>query len=490
MVDTDPATAGGNRNKKASLISRERTCDLLITGGTVITVDDRRRVLEPGAVAIVGDRIVEVGMASDLAGYRARRVLHTQGKAVLPGLIDTHQHLFQYLLRGLGEGLELWPWLSDFIWPVTTAISKDEARIGAQIGAVEAARSGVTTLLDNHYAPTDFESTLAVADAIQEVGLRGAVARGMTGEPTEMAVKHGLADDLFQYSNSEDLAITRECIAARPPDSRVGVWPAPLNIIYLDQQLVIEAVAMAREMGTGWHSHCSEAANDPVFYLEEYGQRPVNWMAEQGLLGPRATLAHGIFLDDREVEQVGGTGTGIAYCPVSHQYIALGVMRLRDLRAAGATVGLGLDGGSGHRLDMFACMKQAVLLQRVHTQNPTESNGEEAIELATRFGAEYMGIDAGVLAPGKLADIVIVDQSAPHHIPLHRPVASVVYSTSPADVTHTIVAGKIIFEDGRCTMVDESAVAEEANGRANDLVARAGLAHLKEPWRLAPPWST
>ena len=150
---------------------------------------------------------------------------------------------------------------------------------------------------------------------------------------------------------------------------------------------------------------------------------------------------------------------------------------------SGATVGLGPDGGSGHRLDMFACMKQAVLLQRVHTQNPTESNGEEAIELATRVGAEYMGIDAGVISPGKLADLVIVDQSAPHHAPLHRTVASVVYSTSPSDVTHTIVGGEVILEDGRRTMVDEAAVVEEANGRAADLVARAGLAPLLEPRR-------
>lgn len=456
----------------------------MVTGGAVVTVDDRRRVIDPGAVAITGDRIVEVGPAHDLAGYQATRVIDASGSAVLPGLIDTHQHLFQYLLRGLGEGLELWPWLSDFMWPVTTAISPDEARIGAQIGAVEAARSGVTTVLDNHYAPTDFESTMAVAGAIEEVGIRGAVARGMTGEVTGMASKHGLEGDLFRYSNREELDITRDCIAARPPGSRVGVWPAPLNIVYVDQTLVVDAVALAREQRTGWHSHCSEAANDPVFYLEEYERRPVVWLAERDLLGPEATLAHGIFLDDREIELVGGSRTGIAYCPISHQYIALGVMRLRDLRNSGATVGLGLDGGSGHRLDMFACMKQAVLLQRVQSRNPTESTAEEAIELATRIGAEYMGIDAGVIATGKLADLVIVDQTQPHHAPLHRTVASVVYSTSPADVTHTIVGGEVIFESGHCTKVDETAVIEEANGRAADLVARAGLSPLLEPWRM------
>ena len=472
--------------KGVAIGAQTRTCDLLVTGGVVVTVDDRRRVLEPGAVAITGERIIAVGEAADLDGYRAERVIDATGCAVLPGLVDTHQHLFQYLLRGLGEGLELWPWLSDFMWPVTATISGREARIGAQIGAIEAARAGVTTVLDNHYAPTDFDSTLAVANAIEQVGIRGAVARGMAGELTGLAAKHGLAGELFRYSNQEEIDITRACIEARPSGSRVGVWPAPLNIIYVDQQLVVDAVQLARDAGCGWHTHCSEAANDPVFYLEEYHRRPVIWLAENGLLDHRATLAHGIFFDDREVELVGDSRTGIAYCPISHQYIALGVMRLRDLRNAGATVGLGLDGGSGHRLDMFACMKQAVLLQRVHTGNPTESNGEEAIELATRIGAEYMGIDAGVLAPGKLADLIIVDQSAPHHAPHHRTVASIVYSTSPSDVTCTIVGGEVIFEDGACTMVDEAAVIEEAGARAADLVDRAGLTPLLEPWRGAP----
>ena len=459
------------------------TCDLLLTGGTVITVDDDRKVYEPGAVAVTGDRIVAVGSADDLSHYRSARRIDTTGSAVVPGFVDTHQHLFQYMLRGLGEGLELWPWLSDFMWPVSTAITSAEAAIGAQLGAIEAARSGVTTVLDNHYAPTDLDTTLKVADAIEEVGIRGAVARGMVGELTEMASKHGLDGDLFSYSNAEELEITAAAIEARPTGSLVGVWPAPLNIIYNDQDLVRGAIALARDKGTGWHTHCSEAATDPVFYLEEYSIRPVDWLYEEDLLGPEGTLAHGIFFDDREVERVGASGTGVAYCPLSHQYIALGVMRLRDLVDSGATVGLGLDGASGHRLDMFACMKQSVLLQRVHTQVPTVSNGEEALELATRNGAEYMGVEAGYLAPGRLADIAVVDLSQPYHAPRHRALASLVYAASPADVQYTIVGGRVVFEDGSCTAVDETAIAEEATTRAGELVARAGLTPLLEPWR-------
>lgn len=458
-------------------------CDLLLSGGAVVTVDDGRRVFDPGAVAVTGDRIVAVGPVEDLAGWEADRRIDTTGMAVLPGFVDTHQHLFQYLMRGLGEGLELWPWLSGFMWPFADAITPADAVASARLGAVEAAHSGITAVLDHHYAPTDAATTLGVAAAIEEVGLRGAVARGIMGDPTDMARRHNLAGEIFCYSAAEELAITRECIEARPPGTQVGVWPAPVNVIYVAQDLMRAAVELARETGTGWHTHCSEVETDPVYYLEEYGVRPADWLYDEGLLGNGATLAHGIFLDDREIERVGGTSTGVAYCPISHQYIGLGVMRLRDLRAAGAKVGLGLDGGSGHRIDMFSCMKQAVLLQRVHTRETTVSNGEEAIELATREGARYLGNEAGFLAPGRLADMAVVNLAGPHHTPVHRVVAAVVYAASPSDVAYTIVGGRVIFEDGSCTLIDEEAVLEEATGRADTLVSAAGLEGLLEPWR-------
>ena len=458
-------------------------CDLLLTGGAVVTVDDHRSVFDPGAVAVVGERIVEVGNASDLAGWQADRRIDTSGMVVIPGFADIHQHLFQYLLRGLGEGLSLWPWLSEFIWPVSEAITPEDALVGAQLGAVAAARSGVTTVLDHHYTPTDIDTTVGVAKEIEKVGLRGAVARGMMGDVTAMARKHGLAGDIFHYSTADEIAITQECIEAHPRGSHVEIWPAPVNVIYVSQDMVRASVELARQSGTGWHTHCSEVETDPIFYLEEYGIRPVDWLYEEGLLNSQATLAHGIFLDDNEVERVGETQTGIAYCPISHQYFALGVMRLRDLRSAGAIIGLGLDGGWGGPGDMFANMRQAILLQRVHTRDAPVSNGEEALELATREGARYMGTEAGYLSEGRLADIAVVRLSGPNHSPVHRVLASLVYSATPADVMYTIVGGRIIVENGQCVSVDENAILEEATVRGKALVQNAGLEGLLEPWR-------
>jgi 5-methylthioadenosine/S-adenosylhomocysteine deaminase len=463
-------------------MSRARTCDLLLTNGSVVTVDDERNVFEPGAVAIAGDRIVAVGPAAELADYSAVRTIDCAGRAVIPGFTDCHNHLFQFLTRGLGEGMELWPWLSEFMWPVSKSITGDEAVAAVRLGALEAVKGGTTGTLDNHYAPTDLGSTLAVAEAIEEVGLRGAVARGMTGPVTDVARQLNLDLGMFRYSIDEELSITREAMQARA-GHHVVVWPAPLNVIYVAQDLIRSAVELASELGTGWHAHCSEFHTDPETYPAHYGKRAVDWLYDEGLLGHRATLAHMIFLSDQEVERVGETQTGIAYCPISHQYSALGVMRLRDLRDAGAVVGLGYDGASGHRQDMFEQMTQAILLQRVHTLEPTASRAEEAFEPATREGARYLGSDAGVLAPGRLADVVVVRLDRAHTTPLHRTVAALVYSARASDVEMTIVGGEIVVEDGRSTRVDEQRVIAEAQAAAEGLVARCGLDKLRAPWR-------
>jgi len=459
------------------------TCDLLLTGGSVITVDDERRVLEPGAVAISGERIVAVGTPTELAGYRAARTIDCRGKAVIPGLIDAHTHLMEALGRSLGEGMGLWQWLRDFDFPYAVAINGEEARVASALGAVEAIRAGTTTVVDNFYAPTDLETTLAVAAAIEDVGLRAVVARGILGEITPIAERGGLSAELFRYTTEEEIAITSAAIDAYPPGGRVQVWPAPLNISYNDQDLVRQSVALALDRGTRWHTHCSEAAIDPDLYVEEFGVRPVEWLYREGLLGREATLAHAMFLDDDEVRACGETETGISYNPISNEYLGAGVLRLRDLRSSGAVVGLGTDGPCcGHRQDLFEVMKQAILLQRVTTLDPTVSNVEEALEMGTRDGARYVGIDAGVLAVGKLADVTVVDLERPHLTPHHRTVAALVYAARGSDVVLTIVGGAIVYEDGSCTLVDEAEIMQEAHTRSKELIERAGFQPLLEPW--------
>jgi len=275
----------------------------------------------------------------------------------------------------------------------------------------------------------------------------------------------------------------RACMEVRPPGSQVAVWPAPLNVIYLGQDIIRRSVELAREYGAGWHTHCSEGQDDPETYRNAYGRSPVDWLHSEELTGPDTVLAHGVWLEDVEVEQIGSSSTAVSYCPLSHEYMAIGVMRLRELRRAGAVIGLGSDGGSGFHVDHFEAMKQAILLQRVHHLDPTASTVEEGIELATREGARAMQLDAGTIEAGRLADLAVVNLDAPHTTPNHRTVATLVYCAGPADVDMTIVGGRVIYEEGRCLLVDERDAMGAARERAKALLERAGVKDLLEAWR-------
>ncbi len=454
-------------------------CDLLLTGGYVITVDDHRRVLPDGAVAIVGGRIAAVGRSEDLAGYDAARTVSCDGSVILPGLVDCHNHLFQTLGRGLGEGLGGWRWLAEFMWPYAGAMTLDEVKAAATLGAIEAIRAGTTAVLDHHYGRSDPEATLAVADAIESVGLRGVVARGIAGPLTDVGVRHGLPRRGFRYTADQEIELTASCMQARPAGGKVVVWPGPVNLVYCDRDLLIRCVELARSGGVGWHTHCTAPREDPGIFQEAYGIRPVPWLHVRASLGSDATLAHCTWLDGQDVDLLGETRTGVAYCPVSNQYMPYGVMRLRDLRSAGAVVGLGTDGAAcGHRQDLFECMKQAILLQRLASLDPEASRAEEALELATLEGASLLGIEAGSIEPGRLADLVVVRTDRPHLRPMTRPVASVAYSARGSDVTMTVIGGQVVYEDGRCTLVDQDAAMAEAQARAGELVERTGLGEL------------
>jgi len=463
--------------------AEELRCDLLLEGGQVVTVDGDRRVIDKGVVAITGERIVAVGPQSELGQWTAARAVDCSNRVVMPGLVDCHNHLFQALVRGLGEGLTIWPWLREFMWPYAIAITPEDARAAVTLGVVEALRAGTTTVVDHHYAPTDPATVLSVAEIIESAGMRGAVARGILGGKTAVAAARGLPDALYRYTADDELAITRECMQERPAGSKVTVWPGPLNLAYLDQDLLRSSVELARQSRTKWHTHCSEGRGDPPSYLDAYGVRPVSWLRDEALLDRAATLAHAIWLDQDEIDAIGSAGAGVAHNPVSNAYMASGVMALRELQQAGAVIGLGSDGPSaGHRQDLFESMKYTLFAQRIHAGDPSVMRCEEALEIATRNGAELAGVDAGSLAVGKLADVVVVSLDAPSLQPLARPVAAVVYSARSSDVEMTICGGQIVVEGGRCTLIDEEKAVADAQAAAHRLFSRTGLSALAKGW--------
>lgn len=454
-------------------VSDVQTCDVLIRAGWVIPADEARTTISDGAVAVTGDRIVDVGTRAALAHWRAARVIDMPDSALMPGFVDGHNHLFQALAKGLGEGQSIWPWLCHFMWPYAIEMSAADARAAAQMGAVEAVRAGITTVIDNHYAPTDLDTTLAVADAIEQTGMRGAVARGVLGRRSKVGVLRNQPEPLYRYDQSDELAITGEAIRARPRGSRVEVWPGPLNLSYLDQDMLSATIDLARQLDTPWHTHCSEGAKDPETYLEFYGIRPVEWLAREGLLDERATLAHAIWLDEGELDRIAEAGAVVAHNPTSNAYLASGTMKLRDMFDRGITVALGTDGPScGHRQDPFECMKQAIAAQRLAHLDPTVLRAEQALRLGTSGGGHYTGLDVGELRTGALADLVAVDLSRPHVRPVSDVYATLVYSAVSTDVAMTMIGGQVVYSDGVVHTVSEEEVIAGAEEAARHLLER------------------
>lgn len=451
-----------------------------------MTLDDSRRVIEDGAVAIADGRISAVGTRSDLRSSRANatRIVDVSGKVVIPGLTDGHTHLFQSLGRGLGDGMSLVPWLRHFMLPYSLNMNRETAVAAAKLGALQAALSGTTMVVDNHYAPTDTETTLAVASAVEEVGIRGAIARGIFGEMNPGAELMGVPPAFFQWTAAEDISIIEECMSERPPGSSlVEVWPCPENIVYVTPDIIESSARLAEAYGVRWHMHCSEARDEIGFFEAVHSDRPVSWLAKRNLLTHRTTLAHSIWLDPDEVAAMGDGGATAVHNPVSNQYLASGVLHLEALLSAGANVALGSDGVAVAGQDIFEAMKAGTLMHRVAHLDSTATTVEQFIELAAIGGATMTGVDGGALAVGKVADLVVVDVDKVRHTPWNRPVASVVHSGRSGDVDMVVVAGEVIVENGRSTRVDETEVRHAASEAARHLFGAARLTGLARDWQ-------
>ena len=476
MMASAPPGHGENAGKLA--------VDLLCKGGDIVTLNKHDPYIRNGALAVAGNAIVAVGPAREVEERvaSAHRVVDFSGLAMMPGLVDGHTHLFQNLGKTLGDGMSLLPWLAKFMMPLATAVNQSDAISAARLGALHGLLSGTTALVDNHYAPTDEATIIGVANAIEELGMRGVAARGIYGSMVEGGRRMNCDPRLFQYSVREELDITRACLREKPAGSLVEVWPAPENVVYLDPELLIASHELATELGVRWHTHCSESRFEVEIFESVHGLRPARWLSEQGILDDRATLAHGIWFDAEEIALLGAAGATVAHNPISNQYLASGIIKLGPLMRAGVNVALGSDGVAVAGQDMFEAMKAAQLLQRLRELDPESANAELALCMATRNGGRLLNKNLGVLKEGALADFVMVDLSGPHHQPKTRPVCCLALSARAADVRHVVVNGDIVVENGRSTKADQEKIIADAVQASAALVERAGLRDLIADW--------
>lgn len=434
---------------------------LLIDDAIVVTLNDDRDVFFDGAVALDGDRIAAVGTSADV---RARvpegtRVLDAHGGAVLPGLVDLHYHTA--LGRGWADHLPLAENLDRFWYPLVRAIDPEAVYWGALLSYAESIRFGVTTVNDM-YRHID-----AMAKAAGEIGIRAVLSNVVADD------EHGLdtlVSNVAGFRSSDGAASGRV-------EVRIGVEWLPMSSI----GLLRDASASAADLGTGVHIHLNESLGEVKISLERFGRRPTEVAYECGLLGPKTIAAHCVWLSDTEIGLMRDTGTQISHNPTSNAKLGVGVARLLDYRAAGINVGLGHDSTEGvNSSDLFQVMQFASLLQRAIRMDAEVLGASDLLTMATRNGSMALGHDAGVLAEGKKADLIVIDLDDPSFTPLVRGnrnqlYAHLAFAAQGRAVRTVVIDGAIVMEDRTLLTVDEEEVEAKATEAFVRVLAAAGL---------------
>lgn len=448
------------------------TTTLTIEDAAIVTSDDQGTVHPRGWVHIVDDEIVGVGQGeAPASARRADTVFQARGCAVMPGMVNAHTHLFQTFFRGLGDDKSLLDWLREYIWPAASVMTPEEIAAASAIGIIENLRTGATTIIDHQYLHPSGGHDEAVLAAADRLGVRFLLASGWADRNYEPRLTETSGQVVERTSG----------IASKwqnASNGRLRLETGPLIPWGCSDGAVQETTAASRAWGGGMHVHCAETAIEVEMNLGERGMRHIPWLDSLGVLGPDTQLAHGVWLDDDELDTIALRGATVVHCPVSNMYLASGVARVPEMLRRGVTVALASDGpGSNNRQDMFEAMKVAVLLQKVHHLDPVILQPEQALRMATRGGAAAAGLSdrIGVIAPGRLADLVVVDLDSVFVAPVHRVVSALVFNVTPREVRHVIVAGRPVIQDRRLVTADERQELRQALARCRELFARAGL---------------
>lgn len=417
-----------------------QTCDLIVRGDFVLPMTDGLPEIRDGAVAVRDGAIVEVGTRIAVeAAWSADDVL--AGGIVLPGLVNTHGHAAMTLYRGLGDDLPLHDWLTGFVWPAEKIFTtRENVALGARLAVAEMLASGTTTFADMYF----FE------DAIGEV----CEAAGMRVLLGQAVIKFKTPD-----APTGDAAIerVRELVARWRGHPLVNVSLALHAVYTVPPEMLRHGAAQAEAVGVPIQIHCSESRHEVEECVRLHGVTPPRLLADTGVLREGTILAHGVHLTPEDVALVRDAGAGVSLNPESNLKLGSGIPDVAALLASGMHLGLGTDGAaSNNDLDLWDAVRLAALLPKGTREDPTLVPAAQAVRLATRGGAELLGLGAqvGTLAPGKRADLCVVDTSGAPHTPLYHPFSHLAYATRGSDVLHTVVEGRVVYRDRRHTTLD------------------------------------
>ncbi len=427
--------------------------DLLITGGTVVTMDADRRIIENGYVIIKGDTIVAVGEGLPQlpnGPIFTKQSIEAKGALVLPGLINGHTHVPMTLLRGLHDDVTLDDWLRKYIFPAEAKnVTEDFVRWGTRLAAAEQIRSGVTTFADMYY----FED--AVAEETKAAGMRGVLGETFLDFP---------APD--NKTNAAMLEYTERFLKRWQNDPLIHAAVAPHSIYTCSQKTLQDSAALARKYRAPILIHVAEMKKELDDSLKQNGLTPVQYLEKLGILGPEVVAAHCIFVDEGDRKILADRQVGCVHNPSSNMMLASGVAPVIEERTAGIAVGLGTDGpaGSNNDLDLMEEMDLAAKLQKITKMDPRALGAKSVVEMATIEGAKalHMEKQIGSLEAGKKADIILISLDEPNAVPMYDVYAQLAYALKGSDVETVVIGGRIVMRNKKLLTLNELEILAKA----------------------------
>ncbi len=438
--------------------------ELIIRGGTIVTVNDDWHVLG-GDVACRDGELVQVGGDYTPVGSDYQ-IIDAEGCIVMPGLVQSHVHMCQTLARGRADDMSLLDWLAKVVWPYEGALRPDEMRACARLAATELLLGGTTAILDMgtvHHTDVLFE-------VAAEAGLRATIGKAMMDEP-DPRIPPGLREST-DASLAESRRLCEQWHGAEADRLRYAF--APRFAVSCTDRLMRETAGMARELGARLHTHASENTGEIAEVEKRSRMRNVLYLHDCGFSGDDVTLAHCVWLDDAERKVLADTGTHVAHCPSSNLKLASGMAEVPELMALGIKVSLGADGAPcNNNLDIFTEMRLAALIHKPRC-GPRAMAAPLVVRMATMGGAAALGRagEIGSLEVGKLADVTVVDTRAPHVVPTTDPHSALVYACRAGDVRHVVVGGQLVVHERELLTLQRDHVVDAAAAASHSIFDR------------------
>jgi 5-methylthioadenosine/S-adenosylhomocysteine deaminase len=435
-----------------AVLAQAESADWIYTARWVVTMDPQRRVIENGAIAVRGERIVAVGERSAVEkAWQPKQRLDRPNSLLLPGLINTHTHAPMSLIRGIADDLRLQEWLEKYIFPAEAKnVSPEFVRWGTRLACLEMILSGTTTYTDMYY----FEEI--IAEATKESGMRGVLGQTIIGFPVPDAKTPELA-----------LQRTEAFLKRFQNDPLITAAVAP-HALYTNSEATLKAArALANKYDAPLLIHLSETKRENDEMRAKHGASPTQVLDRMGLFNGRSLGAHGVWLDDADIATLKARNAGIAHCPSSNMKLASGVAPLTRLLKAGVPVGLGPDGpaGSNNDFNLFEEMDLAAKLQKVISGDPQSITAMQTVEMATIKGARALGLEkeVGSLEAGKRADFITIRLDTPHAVPMYNVYSHLVYALKGSDVEDSVINGRPVMRDRQVLTLDRSRILSKAH---------------------------